>query len=510
MVQIKTVIKILSTKNILLFAILTTIVLFVIDLLIYGPGISGDTAGYLSLAGEVYKGKTPFSPSYLPGFPLIVGLTAKLTSLKIVQAASFWIGIFYILNLIYIGKTTSYLYKTAKITTIGSYFLFFVLISWWSFRIQKATHADTMYFSLLIILTHYLIKAFQENKSKYFLITGFVLAIMAVTKYNSYVLLLILGLVIMIRKIDFKRKINFLIFSLVPAFIMIFIWKIINGRVIYALELNNYENSRNSSQEILDTFYLNISQTGKELIETFFNPILGRYLNLDSGFFIGFSLIVFLFLALYKFRKSEQERMFLLFPLVYLISVIVIQSLNKVAEINIRTLITFNLFLFLFVGIYILKSNLKILGSILFILLFTNNVLVEMKWLTATSKNNSFKYEYTKNNQFVITDTSFIKSIEDKEVVSNVAESIMFHLNYQKHINKFNANRIFRKGKFLAITPEILKQISEKLRLVIEKGGIVIFSNQMTINDKKIYNNLVAHKYYSKKHNDLVVLSKVN
>jgi hypothetical protein len=133
-----------------------------------------------------------------------------------------------------------------------------------------------------------------------------------------------------------------------------------------------------------------------------------------------------------------------------------------------------------------------------------------MKWLTATSKNNSFKYEYTKNNQFVITDTSFIKSIEDKEVVSNVAESIMFHLNYQKHINKFNANRIFRKGKFLAITPEILKHISEKLRLVIEKGGIVIFSNQMTINDKKIYNNLVAHKYYSKKHNDLVVLSKVN
>lgn len=500
----------LKTKNILLFAIVTTIVLFVIDLLIYGPGISGDTSGYLSLAGDVYKGKAPSSPSYLPGFPLLVGLTAKISSIKIVQAVSLWIGIFYILNLIYIGKTTHYLNKTGKITTIGSYFLFFILISWWSFRIQKATHADAMYYSLLIVFSNYLIKAFQENKSKYFLITGFVLAIMALTKYNSYVLLFILGLVIIIRKIDFKQKIIFLIFSLVPAFLMIVIWKLINGGFIYALKLNNYENSQNNTTEILKTFYLNISQTGNELIETFVNPIFARYINLDFGFFIGFSLIAVLFLALYTFRKSQQEIMFLLFASVYLISVIVIQSLNMVAEINIRTLITLNLYLFLFLGIYILKNNLKILGGILFILLFTNNVLVELKWLTETSKNNSFKYEYAKNNQFVITDTSFIKSIEDKEVVSNVAESIMFHLNYQKHINKFNSNRIFRKGKFLAITPEILKQISEKLKLVIEKGGIVIFSNKMTINDKKIYNDLVAHKYYSKNYNDLVVLSKVN
>jgi hypothetical protein len=499
-----------TIKNILILAILTTIVLFVIDLLVYGPGISGDTAGYLSLAGDVYIGKAPSSPSYLPGFPLLVGLTAKISSIKIVQAVSLWIGIFYILNLIYIGKTTHYLNKTGKITTIGSYFLFFILISWWSFRIQKATHADAMYYSLLIVFSHYLIKAFQENKSKYFLITGFVLAIMAVTKYNSYVLLLILGLVIIIRKIDFKQKIIFLIFSLVPAFLMIVIWKLINGGFIYALKLNNYENSQNNTQEILDTFYQNISQTGNELIETFINPIFARYINLDFGFFIGFSLIAVLFLALYTFRKSQQEIMFLLFASVYLISVIVIQSLNMVAEINIRTLITLNLYLFLFLGIYILKNNLKILGGILFILLFTNNVLVELKWLTETSKNNSFKYEYAKNNQFVITDTSFIKSIEDKEVVSNVAESIMFHLNYQKHINKFNSNRIFRKGKFLAITPEILKQISEKLKLVIEKGGIVIFSNKMTINDKKIYNDLVAHNYYSKNYNDLVVLSKVN
>lgn len=500
----------LKTKNILLFAILTTIVLFVIDLMVYGPGISGDTAGYLTLAGDVYRGKTPFSPSYLPGFPLLVGLTAKITSIKIVQSASVWIVLFYVLNLIYIRNITRFLNKSGKITSIGSYFLFFVLMSWWSFRIQKATHADAMYFSLLIMLTYYLLKAFQVSKLKYFLITGFVLALMAITKYNSYVIILILGLVILISEIEFKKKIIFIISALVPAFIMIAVWKLINGRFIYALKINNYQNSKISITQIANTFYTNISQTGKEFIETICNPILGRYLNPDVGFCIGFLVLLFLVLALYKFRKSQQERMILLFALLYLISVIVIQSLNCVVEINMRTLITFNLFLFLCIGIYIVNSNLKILGIVLFFLLFFNNISMEIKWLTQTSKNNCFKNEYANQNQYVITDSSLIKTIDGKEVVSNVAESLMFHHNYQIKIEKFNANRIFRKGKFLTNTPEIRTQVAEKLKKIIEKGGIVIFSNSMTANDTIIYNNLVAQKYKATNYTNLVVLSKVN
>ena len=502
--------RFLKPKNILLFAILTTIALFVVDFLIYGSGISGDTAAYLSLAGDVYKGEFPYSSSYLPGFPIIVGLTAKITAIKIVQAASSWIGVFYVLNLIYIAKTTHYLNRLGKITKTGSYFLFFILISWWSFRIQKATHADAMYFSLLLILTYYLIKAFQNYESKYFLIIGFVLAIMAITKYNSYVLLPILGLIIIMRKIDFKKKIIFLIFSISPPFIVILIWKILNGGFIYAFKVNNYGNSQNTILDILKVFYLNISETGKELIQTLVNPVFGRYLNPDFGFLIGLALVTILFLSLYKFRKSQQEMMFLIFATIYLISVIAIQSLNRVVEINIRTLITFNFFIFLVIGSYILKNNLKFLGGILFLLLFSNNVLMEIKWLTETSKKNSFKYEYATNNRSVVTNKSFIKRIENKEVFSNDAESLMFHLNYQKHIKKFSTGRIFSKGKFHEITPDIIKQISEKLKLVIQNGGIVIFSNKMSTYDKIIYNDLIANKCHYECYDDLILIAKGN
>ena len=63
---------------------------------------------------------------------------------------------------------------------------------------------------------------------------------------------------------------------------------------------------------------------------------------------------------------------------------------------------------------------------------------MEIKWLTQTSKNNCFKNEYANQNQYVITDSSLIKTIDGKEVVSNVAESLMFHHNYQIKIEKFN------------------------------------------------------------------------
>ena len=201
--------------------------------------------------------------------------------------------------------------------------------------------------------------------------------------------------------------------------------------------------------------------------------------------------------------------MFLIFATIYMMSVIVIQSLNMVAEINIRTLITFNFFIFLVIGSYILKNNLKFLGGILFLLLFSNNILMEIKWLTETSKKNSFKYENAKNNQFINADKSLIKIIGNKDVISNDAESLMFHLNYQKHIKKFNTNMVFRKGKFHDVTPDILKQILENLILVLENGGVVVFSNTMSANDNIIYNDLLAKKYHSKNLNQLVLLSKV-
>ena len=502
--------KFITPKNILLFAILMTVVLFVVDYLIYGSGISGDTVYYLSLSGDVYKGEFPYSALYLPGFPIIVGLTAKIFTIKIFQAASLWIGLFYVINLIYIGKTTSYLNKEGKITKTGSYFLFFILISWWSFRIQKATHADAMYFSLLIILTYYLVKAFQEYKSKYFLIIGFVLAIMAITKYNSYVILPILGLIIIMNKIYFKEKIIFLIFSILPPFIIILIWKILNGGFIYVFKLNSYKDIGTTAQDIFAAFYINISDIGKELIEIMVNPVVGRFVNAHLGFLVGLSLITFLFFALYRLRKSQHEMMFLIFATVYLISIITIGTLNRVTEVNLRTLITFNFFIFLLLGFYIIKNKLKFLGGVLFLLLFSNNVLMEMKWLTETSKKNSFKYEYAQNNQSINTNKSFIKSIENKEVISNDAESLMFHLNYQKHIKIFNTGRIFLKGKFHDVTPDILKQILENLTLVIENGGVVVFSNTMSTNDSIIFNDLLAKKYYSKNFDQLILLSKSN
>ena len=69
---------------------------------------------------------------------------------------------------------------------------------------------------------------------------------------------------------------------------------------------------------------------------------------------------------------------------------------------------------------------------------------------------------------------------------------------------------VFRKGKFHDVTPDILKQILENLTLVIENGGVVVFSNTMSTNDSIIFKDLLAKKYYSKNFDQLILLSKSN
>jgi len=100
--------KILSSRNFLLLSIGITVSLFILDFILYGSGISGDTPEYLSLAGDVYNLRFPHSPLYLPGFPLLIGFTAKLLSVKIFQAAIIWMGLFYLIILLFLYKITIY------------------------------------------------------------------------------------------------------------------------------------------------------------------------------------------------------------------------------------------------------------------------------------------------------------------------------------------------------------------------------------------------------------------
>lgn len=501
--------KFISARSVLLFAIVITVALFILDYVMYGSGISGDTAEYLALAGDVSNLKFPYSDTYLPGFPLLVGFAAKLFSLKIYQAAVLWMGLFFIINLIYIGKIATYLCKINSISKTGAYFLFFILISWWSFRIQKATHADAMYFCLLIILTYYIIKSLIENNSGNFIIVGLVLAMMTITKYNSYVLVPIVGLLILLGDYDLKVKLKYFALAVSPALLFIAGWKTINGGFIYSLKADNYENKGFSISDVLESFYTNISDSGRTLVELLINPVVGRFLNLGSGFVIGLIAILSLVFLLYKSRRNKVEFVFLAFALIYICSLILILSLNLVSEINIRTLNTFCFYLFLLLGLYTLKGKNKMFAAGLFVILLANNLLMAGKWLTVTSKGNSFNYEYKSDNEATFQDKFFLKSIEGKNVMSNDSGLIMFHLNYKKHIESFDSNFLFRKGKFCPVKTDEVKQISNDLKSFLNSDGIVLFSNPKSANDKILLNELSSNNYCFNRINNLIIISKL-
>jgi len=395
--------RILSSRKFLLFSIGITVVLFLLDFALYGSGISGDTPEYLSLAGDVYNLKFPHSPLYLPGFPVLVGFTAKLISVKIFQAAMIWMGLFYLINLLFLYKITDYFYKLNKISKEDSYFLLFIMISRWSFRIQKATHADAMYFCLLILLTYYTVKSFVESKTKNFLVVGFVLASMVITKNNSYVLVSIFGILLFLSDYDYKKRLTYFSLSILPPVTMIFLWKILNGGFIYALNTNNYENKNFDVLDVFISLYRNISDYGKTLVEIVINPIVGRYINDIVGLLIGLSTLLFLVYLASRLRKKKNKLQFafIIFAFIYATSLIFIQSMNLVSEINIRTLITFNFFIFLLIGLFFSSHKNELFRTALFFILLFNNFLISTKWLSETSKRNSFKYEYITKNDVV-------------------------------------------------------------------------------------------------------------
>ena len=500
--------KILSSTNILLLAIGMTVLLFVLDFVFYGSGISGDTPEYLSLAGDVYNLKFPHSPLYLPGFPMLIGFTAKLISIKMYQAAQIWMGLFYGINIVYLYKLVNYLHKIKATSKLGSYFLFFVMISWWSFRIQKATHADAMYFSLLIVLTVFTMKSFLENKANYFFGVGIVLAIMAITKYNAFILISIIGLLIVLADFEFKLKIKYILISILPSVGSIMIWKFLNGGFIYALNASNYEKSSFSFLDVLNSMVTNTTNFGKTVVELLINPIVGRYINSISGLIIGTIVILFFIFLVFKYRKSKLEFIFITFAFIYLISVIFIQSINLVSEINIRTLLTFNFFMFLLIGLKIQSYKNKIAAVSFFCILLLNNFLISYKWITQTSKGNSFKYEYATQNEVFFKDNLFLKSIKNKEVMSNVSEQLLFHINYQQHVQTFKTDRLFYKGKFEELKDDDLKKITKDLKTCIEKEGVIVFSNSESSNDKLILKELSTNKYCFNTINNLIIISK--
>lgn len=500
--------KILFSRTFLLFSIGITVLLFSLDFILYGSGISGDTPEYLSLAGDVYSLKFPHSPLYLPGFPLVVGFTAKLLSVKIYQAAMIWMGLFYLINLLFLYKITNYFYKLKKISKADSYFLFFIMISWWSFRIQKATHADAMYFCLLILLTYYTIKSFIEHETKYFLLVGLVLSFMVMTKYNSYVLVSIVGLLILISNYDFKNKLKYFLLSILPPISMIAIWKILNGGFIYALNTTNYENKGFDIVNLLQSLYVNISDFGKTLIELIINPIVGRYLNSGLGFFIGIVAILLLFFLGHKSRNNKLKFTFITFAFLYVLSLILIQSMNLVSEINIRTLITFNFFMFLLIGLFVTSNENKLFRIATLLLLLLNNFLIAGKWLTQTSKKNSFKYEYVTKNDVVFQDKLFLKSLENKQLMSNVSEQMMFHINYQKYVQTFKTDRMFYKGKFKELKREDVQKIANDLKQCLENKGVIVFSNSQSANDQIILRDLSTNNYCFHTIDNLIIISK--
>lgn len=429
------------------FILLTSvnIFLFILDFLIFGSGINGDTPEYLYLANKIKEGVFPFSESYLPGFPSLVAIFSILLQLKIYQASIIVIGALYLFNLFLFYKLFKLFVKIEWIEKRMVWVLMFFFTSWWVFRIQKATHADSLYFSFLIIYTYCLIKCFQKFSLKYYFLLGLCLFFGVIIKYNFYVFLPITAIIILFsRELKFREKLVRLVFVSFLPVMSIWFWRKFNGYFIKQFETETYLSGEISFLEILKVGFRNFSDFGQTIIEIVSIPEFARILPDFLTISVSLIALGLIFISMLNLNLKEFSfNYFSILAFFYFLSFFLLSSINLFTEFNQRTLISFNFYLILLTLIFLLKNRFYKILLVFSFSFFVLTLGLSVSWLKFTSKSNSFYYLGYDEQLY-----DFIKSNPTFIFYSDRPNYVMFHSDYKIKVNNFDTRKEFKFGKF--------------------------------------------------------------
>ena len=177
------------TKIFVFLPILILISLFLDQYISSGNIITGDTVYYLESANTWVKGIRPHSELYLVGYPWIIAMFAKYLKIKIINSVFFFQLALFTVNVIIIINWLIGLSKENKNRSYGLILVLSVFFGWWSFRIQRGAHADSLFYMLFVVYL-YLVYLITTTKNKYFyFLLAIVLYCIVQVKYNAYLLL---------------------------------------------------------------------------------------------------------------------------------------------------------------------------------------------------------------------------------------------------------------------------------------------------------------------------------
>lgn len=349
---------------------LTLLLLSCFTFLKWGPIITSDTLSYFDLANRVKEGIFPYSSSYSPGYPFLVGSIAKISNLAFEKVATLIVFIvflsstylwFRIVQLIFNKKAKWHLYLLISI---------FVTNLWWSIKVIYIAHADTIFYILSILIAYQTLLWTEKISWKRFLFICALASMSVWVKYNGLIFLPFLVFLPLLQ-INLKSKI---LFSLLPIPIILssfILFKHINkGQVIKHLEINRSFVFWQGNISI-ETLLVNIQDAGKVFIEYFLSNLYRNY-STDILNVIGVILILGIGLFLLLRYKYSSVLIFYSFFLLYLIGYMGFSHFTNHTEINQRTM--FPAYIFLTISFLLLFKSSPSLSKKILLIFMTLNI----------------------------------------------------------------------------------------------------------------------------------------
>ena len=474
----------------------------------WGPIVSSDTLSYFNLANKVVDGHFPYSNSYSPGYPCLIGILGKYFNSNF-QTISFFVSIFVFLSSIYI-------WFCILRRTIGaifpSIFLFFLSVVftnfWWSIKIINFAHADSFFYFFILLISFQILLWIERPTILRFIFISILASISIWIKYNGLIFLPILLILILIKK-DLNQRTLYGIFSVVFILYSFFLFKMINnGEVINHLETNRSFVLWQGDSSV-ETFLINIKDAGSVFIQYFISNFYRNFSNYIFDFFSTFSLLALVLVFFTKRNQNFIGFVFYIFFVTYIMGYMIMAHFTNHTEIDQRTM--FPAYIFFTISLLSIFSNLSFIYKLVLVLFLFFNIsrsLLGFKdWFMRASMDSFNKIEdFKKKNSL-----NFLKDIMDQKgilpdmVYTNNFRYLTASFDYQ-FVKMIPNKSQFVRGKFREKSEKQLYIEIEDLRnnLVLGKAIIVLFDFEGEI---EILKGLDGLKIISMD-NDLIIYSE--
>jgi hypothetical protein len=358
-----------------------------------GAIIHNDTVAYVGFAKEIRNGVLPHSSLFQPGAGFFIAVLNYFSGLSFFNAFRllnfiYGIGVILLLNRIFFSISIKRSFKVGFIVFFSSS-PFVALFS-------NFLYAD-IGFVFYTLLSLFILSKYTEKRKLYLLfISSFFVGISIFTKYNGLSVLLT-GLVFLLIN-GYKNKSiieslkDIILFSIIPMLYLLF-WKKYNGN-LGGVEFKSYMKVVNL-ECMIQYLKVNVISLYHLFLETIFfsaHAYINHYflilpfILVVSGFIYFFKKQIQLYISVIK--NDNRMLIIYLISVVYILSVIGIQSLNCLTEISIRSFLLSLIvlhFLLIHFLIFVFKQSdttiKKIISFVLllFILFFNLYYLVEYK-----------------------------------------------------------------------------------------------------------------------------------